>query len=184
MGSVVNLCGSPIDLSGDLGREIVVDFARYAEGLLDEIVLRKKYRFDDDTWEKLGKDDALVEAIEKEKVRRVRDGSSAREKAQQLFVTAPGVLSSILHDDGASPRHRIESARELRAIAANGPETTPASDRFQITINLGSEVLHFDKSIQPNPGDTDPFNDTDTAPQGLLAAIATKKRGGSDGQPL
>ena len=48
--------------------------------------------------------------------------------------------------------------------------------RFQITINLGSDVLHFDKSIAIDANDVDPFNDTDTTPQGLLAAIAANKR--------
>ena len=74
------------------------------------------------------------------------------------------------------PKHRIDLAKALDAFAANGPETAPASDRFVITINLGSDVLHFDKSIALDPNDVDPFNDTDTTPQGLLAAIAAKKR--------
>ena len=88
-----------------------------------------------------------------------------------------------MHDAGASARHRIESARELRQIAANGPEAAPASDRFQITINLGADVLHFDKSIAIDANDVDPHN-TDTTPQGLLAAIAAKKRDGGDGEPI
>ena len=29
-----------------------------------------------------------------------------------------------------------------------------------ITINLGSDVLTFDKSIAPDPNDVDPFNTT------------------------
>ena len=69
-------------------------------------------------------------------------------------------------DASASPKHRIDSAKALDAFAANGPETAPASDRFQITINLGADVLHFDKCIAVDPNDVDPFNDTDTTPQG------------------
>ena len=56
---------------------------------------------------------------------------------------------------------------------------------FQITINLGSDVLHFDKSIAIDANDVDPFNDTDTTPKGLLPVIAANKRkddGG--GEPL
>jgi hypothetical protein len=142
------------------------------------------------SWERLGNNETLVAKIEAEKVRRIRNGVSAREKAQQLFVTAPGVLGDILHDDSASPRHRIESAKELRVIAANGPETAPAADRFQITINLGADVLHFDKSIAPDPNDVDPFNDVDpndldVRPQAVIAAIATSKpKGGNDGEPI
>ena len=118
----------------------------------------------------------LIEDIEAEKVRRIRNGSAKREKAQQLVVQAPDVLGGIMLDASASPKHRIDSAKALDAFAANGPEAAPASDRFQITINLGSDVLHFDKSIAIDANDVDPFNDTDTTPQGLLAAIAANKR--------
>jgi hypothetical protein len=163
--------------------EFVVDLARYAEGSLSEQQVKKKYHFDDATWALLGENDALVERIEAEKVRRVRNGNAARERAQQIFAKAPSVLGDILHDDGASPRHRIESARELRQIAASGPETAAASDRFQITINLGADVLHFDKSIAIDANDVDP-NDIDTAPQGLLPIIAAKKRDDGNGEPV
>ena len=54
-----------------------------------------------------------------------------------------------------------------------------------ITINLGSDTLRFDKSIAPDPNDTDPFNDTDTTPQDVIATIATiKPNGGNDGEPI
>ena len=130
--------------------EFVEDLCRYAEGILTEAAVKKKYRFDDTTWEKLGSDDALVEAIEAEKVRRTRNGSTARERAQQHFATAPNVLGNILNDDGVSPRHKIESARELRAIAATGPQATPATDRFVINIDLGQDYkLTIDKERTP-----------------------------------
>ena len=180
MGDVVDRRGQSLSLEDN--HDFVSDCARYGEGLLSEEAVRRKYCFDDGAWEKLGDNEALIEAIEAEKVRRVRDGSAARERAQQLFATAPSVLGDILHDDGASPRHRIESARELRQIAANGPEAAPAADRFVITINLGAEVLHFDKSIAIDANDVDP-NDTDTAPQGLPAIVAANQRnddGGGD----
>jgi hypothetical protein len=164
-------------------QEFIADCARYAEGLFSEQDVKKKHHFDDDTWARLGEDETLIEAIEAEKVRRVRNGNAARERAQQIFVKAPGVLGDILHDDGASPRHRIESARELRQIAANGPQAAPAADRFQITINLGADVLHFDKSIAIDPNDVDP-NHIDTTPQGLLPIIAAKKRNDGNGEPV
>jgi hypothetical protein len=69
-------------------------------------------------------------------------------------------------DAGASPRHRVDASKALDAFAANGPEVRPASDRFQITINLGADVLHFDKSIAVDANDVDP---NDTTPEGLLA---------------
>jgi hypothetical protein len=156
--------------------EFITDCARYAEGLLSEQDVKKKHHFDDATWERLGNNDALIEAIEAEKIRRIRNGSTARERAQVLFAQAPDVLGDILHDDGVSPRHKIESARELRQIAANGPEATPATDRFQIIINLGADVVErYDKSIAVNPNDVDPFNDVGATPQGLLTVIAAKK---------
>ena len=164
--------------------EFIADCARYAEGLLSEKEVKKKHHFDDNTWARLGEDEALIEAIEAEKIRRIRNGSTARERAQQLFATAPNVLGDILHDDGTSARHRIESARELRQIAANGPEAAPASDRFQITINLGADVVErYDKSIAVNPNDVDPFNDVGATPQRLLTDAAKKKDDGS-GEPV
>jgi len=166
--------------------EFVVDLARFAEGSLTERQVKKKYRFDDATWAQLGEDDALVERIEAERTRRVRDGSAAREKAQEIFATAPGVLGDILHGEAVSPRHKIESARELRAIATNGPEAGSASDRFVITINLGTDlsgnavVEHFNKSIAISADDTDPKVDT------MIAITAKNKTGSSNdgGQPV
>jgi hypothetical protein len=112
------------------------------------------------------------------------NGDSARERAQQLFATAPSILGDILHDDSASPRHRIESARELRQIAANGPEAAQAADRFTITINFGTEVLHFEKLISIDANNVD-SSDTDTAPQGLPAIVAANQRkDGGGGDPL
>jgi hypothetical protein len=182
MGDVV-LRDHPLALDSELGHELVEDLARFADGTLSEATVRKKYRFDDQDWEHLGSNDALVEAIENAKTRRIRGGISAKEKAQVLFATTPTVLGSILNDTGASPRHRIESAREIRAIAATGPETQPASDRFIIQINLGEDTLRFNKSIAVDPNDTDP---DDPAPQGLLAAIAAKNKpeGGGGGEPV
>src|SRR5262245_31379042 len=123
MGDVVDFPASLID-----DREFVLACARYADGLLSEAAIKKRYRFDDETWERLGSNDALVAAIEAETTRRIRNGDTARERAQVLYAETPTVLGGILHDDGASARHRIESARELRQIADNGPEAAaPAS---------------------------------------------------------
>jgi len=134
--------------------ELIQDLCRYAENLLSEQQVRKKYRFDNETWECLGSNDSLVEAIEAEKTRRIRNGSTARERAQQHFASAPTVLGGILNDDGASPRHRIESARELRQIADNGPQATSAADRFIIHIDLGADQkLTIDKPRKPGLDD-------------------------------
>ena len=165
--------------------EFITDCARYAEGLLSEKDAKKRHHFDDNTWESLGNNEKLIEAIEAEKVRRIRNGSTKRERAQQLVVQAPGVLGGIMLYASASPRHRVDAIKTLDTFAANGPgAAAPASDRFQITINLGADVLHFDKSIAPDPNDVDPFNDTDTTPRDVIAAIAAKKRDGGNGEPI
>src|SRR5262249_6876431 len=97
--------------------ELITDLCRYSEGLLSEAAVRKKYRFDNKTWEKLAADDALLEAIELEKVRRVRSGAAKREKAQQLVVKACEVLGEIALDPDASPKHKIDAAKTLDAFA-------------------------------------------------------------------
>jgi hypothetical protein len=188
MGNVINF---PISLDSDICRELIVDCARYSEGLLTEKEVKKKHRFDDATWERLGQDDALVEAIEAEKLRRVRSGLAKRELAQKHVVKAPDVLNTIMLDPAASPKHRIDSAKALDQFAANGPEATPAADRFIITINLsadgsnsGANVLHFDKPLAVGPDDPNPPNEVDTAPQELIPFITSKKKDGDDGQPL
>jgi hypothetical protein len=183
MSDVVDLHGQPLSLEDN--HEFISDFARYSEGILDEKFLRRKYRFDNATWEQFGNNDALVERIENEKLRRVRDGSSKRERAQKLVAQAPGVLGDIMLDGNASPKHRIDASKTLDAFAANGPEATAAADRFIITINLGSDVERYNKSIAINPNDVDP-NDTptDIAPRGLIAPTTAKKKDGGDGEPI
>jgi len=164
--------------------ELISDCCRYAEGLLPEAAVRKKYRFDDATWERLGKDDALVEAIELEKVRRVRSGAAKREKAQALVVQACDVLGEIMRDAGASPKHRIDASKALDAFADPGPTHAPdSSERFVIRIDLTAggnkdDVILIDKSIKSGKDleILEPGNDTDARPQRLLEA---KK----DGEP-
>jgi hypothetical protein len=183
MGDVVDLQGPQISLDSDRGRELVTDLARFSEELISEAAVRKKYRFSENDWEKLGGDDALFEAVEAEKTRRVRDGSAKREKAQQLVVQAPGVLGGIMNDPNANPRHRIDSAKALDDFAANGPgATVPAEARFIIQINMGADhVENYSKSIKVDPLDQDPFNPT---PAEVLAAIAAKKSEGDGGDHL
>ena len=61
MGDVVDLPGQRAHLEDDL--DFIADCCRYAENILSEEAIKKKYRFDDATWESLGENDALVEAI-------------------------------------------------------------------------------------------------------------------------
>ena len=161
--------------------EFISDLARFSEQLIPERVIRKKYGFDEATWTKLGADEALVDAIELEKIRRTRSGATAREKAQNVFTKAPDILDKILTGDGVSPRHKIESARELRAIAATGPENR-AEDRFIIEINLGEDAkLTIDKKIGVIANDV--VDDViDVAPIAMITA--NKREEGGGGEPI
>jgi hypothetical protein len=177
MGDVIDLHGQPAHLEDD--HELIENLARYAEGLLSKEAVKKKHHFDAATWERLGKNDVIVERIEAEKLRRIRNGQAKREKSQVLVTKAPDVLSGIMLDASASPKHRIDSAKVLDTFAANGPENAPAADRFIIQINLGEDVLKFNKSIAIDPNDIDP---NDTAPQDVVATITAKKKDDDDGQ--
>ena len=62
-------------------------------------------------------------------------------------------------NDGNSPRHRIEAAKELRVVADNGPEVAlaaAAAERFQIIIDLSAggsdkEILTYDIPTKRDP---------------------------------
>jgi hypothetical protein len=180
VGKVISLRGSTMSLDTDLGRELVVEFVRYVEGLTDESTIRKKFRFDNEVWEKLGADDAFAEAVETERIRRTRDGSAKREKSQQLITKAPGILDSIMTDPAASPRHRVDAIKTLDTFASNGPEGTTAGTRFVIQINLGTDrdgkeiIERYDRSIEVNPNDRDPHDPNPTTQ--MFPAIAAKKK--------
>jgi hypothetical protein len=162
--------------------EFIVDMARFSEGSVSERRIKKKYGFTDSVWNKLGADENLIEAIELEKERRIRGGQAARDLAAQAFVGAPRVLDTILRDDTAPPRVRIESAKELRQIAVPPQEAAAAAaERFTITIVLNSDVEHYSKSRAIDANDVDPGH-VDTA---ALAAITANKPtdSSSDGEP-
>ena len=142
--------------TGDsLNLGFITDLARYAEGLLSEAAVRKKYGFSEDTWTKLGTDDALVESIELEKTRRIRSGAAKREKAQEHIVKAPDVLNEIMSDPKANAKHRIDSAKALDDLARFAPQRPAAEeDRVIISINLGADTkLTFDKTVRPLSSD-------------------------------
>jgi hypothetical protein len=139
--------------------QFISDCARYAESILTRVQIERLYRhLTPADWDALGTDEQLVLAIQNEQTRRIRNGTSAREKAALVHATkAIDVLDGILSDDGNSPRHRIECAKELRAVATPAVENAGnLSERFTITINLGTDVEHYSKSIAIDPNDTAP----------------------------
>ena len=132
---------------------LLEDLARYSEGILSQQQVKKRWQelIDEKTWEILGSDDALVQAIELEKARRVRSGAAKRERAQQHIVKAPDILEKIMSDDSANARHRVDSIKALDALADPGPQAAPPADRFIITIDLTADAKL--RSAEPDPHD-------------------------------
>jgi hypothetical protein len=146
--------------------EFVADLARYSEKLLTEKFIRRKYNLTDDAWEHLGDDDALVDAIENEKLRRIRNGLSKRERAQKHIVKGPDILEKIMSDESQNSRHRVDAVKALDAIADPGPQAVPTTDRFFIQIDLTQDAKL--KGIEPDPKDIIEF---DATPRKTPAAI-------------
>jgi hypothetical protein len=166
------------------GRSIPIEddelIARFADGTLSESDVKSRHHLSDDAWAAMGENDKLVELVEACKLRRLRNGSTKRERAQLEIVDGPPILGKIMRDPNANDRHRIDSVKTLDALANTGAEAAAAGVRFEITINLGNESLHFNKSIAPDPNDIDPENPD---PADAIAAITRNKlKDGGDGE--
>jgi hypothetical protein len=166
--------------------EFVCDLARFSENLLTEKFIRKKYgNLTEATWTRLGKNDELVSAVEAEKIRRTRDGSSKREKSQQLIVAAPDILSGIM-TNAASPKHQIDAIKTLDSFTGTPGESAPVGDRFIISIVLNADdpstehTETYSKSIKIDPDDVDPY----ASPAGVIAASTKKTDGDGGGEPI
>ena len=131
--------------------ELITDLSRFAEGLLSESAIRKKWRLSEETWEQLGASDELVRAIEAEKTRRIRSGATKRELAQKHVIAAPEILNTIMCNERENARHRIDSAKVLNAIADPGSEAAPEREYISIRIDLSADTRA--KGQEPNPGD-------------------------------
>ena len=131
--------------------ELVSDLARYAEGICTESAVRRRWKLAEEMWEALGGDDELVQTIEQEKTRRIRNGSFKRELAQLHVVRGPTVLASIMDDPRANARHRVDSVKALNAIADPGPEAATGEEKVIISINLGADLRA--KGQEPDPSD-------------------------------
>jgi hypothetical protein len=164
-------------------RDFLEDCARFSEQILTQDQIVRKYRLDDAMLERLSKDDALVEAVERIKTQRVRSRTAAAERAQNHYSTIPDELNKLARDPNISPRFRIDASRELR-VCAQGPETAPAAasmERFQITINLGNgEVVRYDQpKIVDNKATTE--DAADQLDMELIPFVAAKKRNEGNG---
>jgi hypothetical protein len=150
-------------------QNFIEDMARFADGVLTEKQVRQKYHlFDESTWVALN-DDALVEAIELERTRRIRSGATKRELAQNHVIAAPGILNGIMTNPKESARHRLDASKILDQFADPGAQAAHDDvDRVRIVINLGADtkangqeinpadVLVIDTAVRPNPN---PSND-------------------------
>ena len=132
--------------------QLIADLSRYAEGVLTESQVRRKWRLEDEVWELFGTDDSYVERVELERVRRIRSGAAKKEKAQLHVVAAPDVLNGILMDPRASAKHRIDSAKALDDLAGFAPQAAGEQEMVSITINLGEgEVYRYGGPVKPIP---------------------------------
>ena len=156
-GSLI-LRGVKVEVDSTVGHQFAIDCTRFVEGLVTEAQLRKKYALDDKEWEALAEHEELQRAVGAQKERRIRTGEAAREKAAALFVEAPAVLGEIIKDSGASPRHRVDAIRELRACASGAEDATKSDkERFIIRINFGSHKIHRNIELKPIEPEREPL---------------------------
>jgi hypothetical protein len=149
--AVVILRGIKVALNTDLGAAFISDCSRNKEKLLSDARIISKYGLTQGGWEEIAQNQAVRLAVDAEFERRTYNGDAAKEAAAKIFTEAPTVLGEILNDKQASPKHRIDAARELRATANVGAEKAgDDADRFHIVINLGGdEKLVIDKQVAP-----------------------------------
>lgn len=155
-GSVV-LRGVVISLNTEIGQAFIADCARFVEGLLSDHEIQQKWGLTQGDWEGLAQNAPLQKVVRAERDRRIANSEAAREAAQRQFLRAPNILGEILTNQDVSPRHRIEAARELRAVAtAGGDASGRANERFTVVIKIGAdEKLNLERefhSDQPAGG--------------------------------
>jgi len=138
--AAIILRGVSIPLASDIGGAFISDCARNKERLVSDSRICERYGITPAAFAEIGANPAVRLAVSAEHDRRLLNGDAAREAAAKLFAEAPEVLGTILHDEQASPRHRIEAARELRTTANAGAEKGgDTADRVVVHINLGGD---------------------------------------------
>jgi hypothetical protein len=164
-GGVV-LRGVTVALDTGIGQAFVIDCARNTEGLISDADIKQKYGLSDRAWERLADNTPVMHAVRAERAHRITNGDAAREGAQRHFAKAPDVLGGILTNDLVSPRHRIDAAKELREVAANGPEKQDAGEKFVIVIDLGGgDVTRYEVGAPRPPPALSPPDEDDAPPQ-------------------
>jgi hypothetical protein len=151
-GATVVLRGIVIPLESDIGGAFISDCCRNKERLVSDQLLCERFGITPDDLKTISANPAVRLAVSAEAERRTRSGLAAQEAAAKLFQEAPEALGKILHNEQASPRHRIEAAREIRATATaqSGDRTGDTPERVIINIDLGADQkLVFDKQVAP-----------------------------------
>ena len=120
MGEVISLQSAPIDLHTDTGHRFVVDCTRAGEGLITDKELQEKYELSPADWQNITKDMALGRAVRAERERRMLDGTAARESAAAISSRRRPSSRGSWNRRQSNPRHVIEAAKEIRAVAAVG----------------------------------------------------------------
>jgi hypothetical protein len=132
--------------------ELIEDLCRYAEGVLTESQVRRKWHLEDEVWELLGTDESYVERVEIQRVQRLRSGRAKRELAQLHVVAAPGILNGIMSDPKANSRHRIDAAKGLNDLADFAPQRPGVeTEKVIIHIDMGADVRA--RGLESNPAD-------------------------------
>jgi hypothetical protein len=160
----VILRGLTVPLTSNVGCAFVSDCSRNWEKLISNGQIQEKYGLSVEAWQQLGTNKALTRAVQAEHERRIRNGTAAQEAAAKEFANAPTILGNILRDNQASPKHRIEAARELRQTAVGNDETAPDSaEKFTIIFNLGADKLVIDKTLNPTAPNKTNWEGSDVA---------------------
>src|SRR5215475_12068281 len=120
----VTLRGVSVPLNSDVGGALITDLARNKERLFSDAQVIEKYDISEKAWTEITQSKAVRLAVNAEHERRMLNGIAAQESAAKIFTEAPEVLGSILRDNHASPRHRIEASKELRATARAGDDNS------------------------------------------------------------
>src|SRR5262245_9617103 len=160
----VTLRGVSVPLTSDVGGALVTDLARNKEQLFSDAQVIEKYDITPDDWTAITQSKAIRLLVNAEHERRTLRGIAAQEAAAKIFMDSPTVMGEILNDKSASPRHRIEASKELRATAHPGDEKPgDTSDRYVITINLGKDESGKDEKIVIDSGPLPPKRDSEDA---------------------
>jgi hypothetical protein len=136
----VTLRGVAVPLTSDVGSAFVADCARNRERIFSDDRIIEKYDISPNDWTTITQNKTLRLLVTAECERRTMSGIAAQESAAKIFTEeGPQTLGSIVRDQRASPRHRVDAVRELRAAARfDDKKDTADTERFTITINLGN----------------------------------------------